>query len=64
MIGPQDQDPDPISRINPSDRTDPLINLISIKADFYVQPGEMFTNTYTINRKGAWTLFVEFPGNR
>ncbi|KAL3084200.1 hypothetical protein niasHT_039326 [Heterodera trifolii] len=33
-------------------------------ADFYVAPGDTFTNTYTVNRKGAWVLFVEFPGNR
>uniref|UniRef100_A0A914HJI4 Uncharacterized protein n=1 Tax=Globodera rostochiensis TaxID=31243 RepID=A0A914HJI4_GLORO len=33
-------------------------------ADFYAAPGDTFTNTYTVNRKGAWVLFVEFPGNR
>uniref|UniRef100_A0A915E4F1 Uncharacterized protein n=1 Tax=Ditylenchus dipsaci TaxID=166011 RepID=A0A915E4F1_9BILA len=32
--------------------------------DFYVAPGKIFTNTYEVNRKGYWTLFVEFPGDR
>ncbi|TKR69370.1 hypothetical protein L596_021542 [Steinernema carpocapsae] len=30
-------------------------------ADFYVAPGQMFTKTYEVRRKGYWTLFVEFP---
>uniref|UniRef100_A0A915D2Y0 Uncharacterized protein n=1 Tax=Ditylenchus dipsaci TaxID=166011 RepID=A0A915D2Y0_9BILA len=25
---------------------------------------KIFTNTYEVNRKGYWTLFVEFPGDR
>ncbi|EFO21520.1 hypothetical protein LOAG_06967 [Loa loa] len=33
-------------------------------ADFYVAPGDVFTKTYEAKRKGFWTLFVEFPGNR
>ncbi|VDO21763.1 unnamed protein product [Brugia timori] len=33
-------------------------------ADFYVAPGDIFTKTYEAKRKGFWTLFVEFPGNR
>lgn len=33
-------------------------------ADFYVAPGDIFTKTYETKRKGSWTLFVEFPGNR
>ncbi|KAI1720513.1 hypothetical protein DdX_04748 [Ditylenchus destructor] len=32
--------------------------------DFNVAPGKIFTNTYEVNRKGYWTLFVEFPGDR
>jgi len=32
--------------------------------DFYVAPGKIFTNKYHVNRKGYWTLFVEFPGDR
>ncbi|MCP9264680.1 hypothetical protein DINM_022819 [Dirofilaria immitis] len=33
-------------------------------ADFIVAPGDIFTKTYETKRKGFWTLFVEFPGNR
>uniref|UniRef100_A0A914CLF5 Uncharacterized protein n=2 Tax=Acrobeloides nanus TaxID=290746 RepID=A0A914CLF5_9BILA len=33
-------------------------------ADFYVGPGKIFTKTYEVNRKGWWTLFVEFPNDR
>jgi hypothetical protein len=33
-------------------------------ADFYVAPGNIFTKTYEVNRKGFWTLFVEFPNER
>uniref|UniRef100_A0A914Y7Z3 Uncharacterized protein n=1 Tax=Panagrolaimus superbus TaxID=310955 RepID=A0A914Y7Z3_9BILA len=33
-------------------------------ADFYVAPGNIFTKTYDVNRKGYWTLFVEFPDER
>ncbi|VDK20544.1 unnamed protein product [Anisakis simplex] len=33
-------------------------------ADFYVAPGDVFTKTYQVRRKGYWTLFVEFPGDR
>lgn len=33
-------------------------------ADFYVAPGKTFTKAYDVNRKGYWTLFVEFPGDR
>lgn len=32
--------------------------------DFHVSPGQIFTNSYQVNRKGAWTLFIEFPGDR
>ncbi|KAH7693920.1 Protein T23B12.11 [Aphelenchoides avenae] len=33
-------------------------------ADFYVGPGHTFTKDYEVNRKGYWTLFVEFPNDR
>ncbi|MFH4976925.1 hypothetical protein AB6A40_003634 [Gnathostoma spinigerum] len=33
-------------------------------ADFDVAPGDVFTKTYEVRRKGFWTLFVEFPGDR
>ncbi|CAD5222883.1 unnamed protein product [Bursaphelenchus okinawaensis] len=33
-------------------------------ADFYVAPGKTFTKTYEVNRKGWWTLIVEFPNNK
>jgi len=33
-------------------------------ADFQVKPGHTFTKTYEVRRRGYWTLFVEFEGDR
>ncbi|CEF63000.1 Hypothetical protein SRAE_1000126600 [Strongyloides ratti] len=32
--------------------------------DFNLPQGKVFTHKYEINRKGYWTLFVEFPGEK
>uniref|UniRef100_A0A915CCR8 Uncharacterized protein n=1 Tax=Parascaris univalens TaxID=6257 RepID=A0A915CCR8_PARUN len=40
------------------------LNGVGHTADFYVAPGDVFTKTYEVRRKGYWTLFVEFPGDR
>lgn len=40
------------------------LNGVGNTADFVVAPGDVFTKTYEAKRKGFWTLFVEFPGNR
>ncbi|KHJ90168.1 hypothetical protein OESDEN_09993 [Oesophagostomum dentatum] len=33
-------------------------------ADFNVSAGNTFEHTFEVRRKGYWTLFVEFPGDR
>ncbi|CAI4224811.1 unnamed protein product [Auanema sp. JU1783] len=33
-------------------------------ADFNVTAGNTFEHTFEVRRKGYWTLFVEFPGDR
>uniref|UniRef100_A0AC35UHG5 Lysosomal acid phosphatase n=1 Tax=Rhabditophanes sp. KR3021 TaxID=114890 RepID=A0AC35UHG5_9BILA len=33
-------------------------------ADFNLPMGKIFTKDYEVSRKGYWTLFVEFPGDR
>ncbi|GMT08803.1 hypothetical protein PFISCL1PPCAC_100 [Pristionchus fissidentatus] len=33
-------------------------------ADFMVPAGETFEQTFEVRRRGYWTLFVEFPGDR
>ncbi|PAV58937.1 hypothetical protein WR25_10480 [Diploscapter pachys] len=33
-------------------------------ADFNVSAGNTFEHTFEVKRKGYWTLFVEFPGDR
>uniref|UniRef100_A0A915PL64 rRNA N-glycosidase n=1 Tax=Setaria digitata TaxID=48799 RepID=A0A915PL64_9BILA len=40
------------------------LNGVGNTVDFFVAPGDVFTKTYEAKRKGFWTLFVEFPGNR